>query len=211
MQKLTNLEKVKNIFLQKVRQCHYCNNQKLQKHISCCSGKAGFEFSFDNGKLIDYQDHYSNLGDIPFSVYYDFETTTGSMFFCLFVCLFVFFCFFFDVVSYCMITEFHPSIKLPRISIFRSFDQNKNDLESISHFQVIEYEFFNTEKEYFNRTTLKQLQQAAYSVSQKEKNTSLAEMFNIELKFTVDYQKFFSFNLKSHELDLDGKRIFITL
>ena len=57
-----------------------------------------------------------------------------------------------------MITEFHPSIKLPRISIFRSFDQNKNDLESISHFQVIEYEFFNTEKEYFNRTTLKQLQ-----------------------------------------------------
>ena len=43
---------------QKVRQCHYCNNyfvksfEKLQKHISCCSGKAGFEFSFDNGKLI---------------------------------------------------------------------------------------------------------------------------------------------------------------
>ena len=121
MQKLTNLEKVKNIFIQKVRQCHYCNNQKLQKHISCCSGKAGFEFSFDNGKLIDYQDHYSNLGDVPFSIYYDFETTTGSMFFCLFVCLFVFFVFF-DVMSYCMIIEFHPSIKLPRISIFRSFD-----------------------------------------------------------------------------------------
>ena len=95
MQKLTNLEKVKNIFLQKVRQCHYCNNQKLQKHISCCSGKAGFEFSFDNGKLIDYQDHYSNLGDIPFSVYYNFETTTGSMFFCLFVCLFGFLLLFF--------------------------------------------------------------------------------------------------------------------
>ena len=100
MQKLTNLEKVKNIFIQKVRQCHYCNNhfvksfEKLQKHISCCSGKAGFEFSFDNGKLIDYQDHYSNLGDVPFSVYYDFETTTGSTFFfvCLFVCLlFLFF------------------------------------------------------------------------------------------------------------------------
>ena len=119
-----------------------------------------------------------------------------------------------------MIIAFHPSNKLPRISIFRSFDQNENDLQVKmtfkmtfkwkwpSHFQVIEYDFFNSEKEYFNRTTLKQLQQAAYSVSQKEKNTSLAEMFNIELKFTVDYQKFFSFNLKSHELDLDGKRIF---
>ena len=108
-----------------------------------------------------------------------------------------------------MIIAFHPSIKLPRISIFKSFDQNKNDLQSISHFQVIEYDFFNTEKECFNRTTLKQLQQAAYSISQKEKNTSFAETFNIELKFTVDCIKnWFSFNLKSRELDLDGKRIF---
>ena len=108
-----------------------------------------------------------------------------------------------------MIIAFHPSIKLPRISIFKSFDQNKNDLQSISHFQVIEYDFFNTEKEYFNRTTLKQLQQAAYSISQKEKNTSFAETFNIELKFTVDCIKnWFSFNLKSCELDLDGKIIF---
>ena len=128
---------------QKVRQCHYCNNyfvksfEKLQKHISCCSGKAGFEFSFDNGKLIDYQDHYSNLGDVPFSVYYNFETTTGSA---------VFFYEKMYVVSYCMIIAFHPSIKLARISIFRSFDQNENDLQSISHFQVIEYYFFNTEK-----------------------------------------------------------------
>ena len=95
-----------------------------------------------------------------------------------------------------MIIAFHPSNKLPRISIFRSFDQNENDLQPISHFQVIEYDFFNSEKEYFNRTTLKQLHQAAYSVSQKEKNTSLAEVLNIELKFTVDYIKnWFSFKL----------------
>ena len=106
-----------------------------------------------------------------------------------------------------MIIAFHPSIKLLRISIFRSFDQNENDLQSISHFQVIEHDFFNTEKEYFNRITLKQLQQAAYSVSQKEKSTSLAEMFNIKLKFTVDCIKnWFSSNLKSRELDLDEKR-----
>ena len=34
--------------------------------------------------------------------------------------------------------------------------------------------------------TLKQLQDVAYSVFNKEKNTSLAKMFNVELKFTVD-------------------------
>ena len=40
----------------RARQCHYCNNffiksaEKMQKHLSCCAGKAGFTFSFDNGK-----------------------------------------------------------------------------------------------------------------------------------------------------------------
>ena len=69
------------------RQCHYCNNffnqkcRKMQKHLPVCSGKAGFTYSFGNGKIIDYQDHYKNLGDLTFSVYYDFETTTGSVVF----------------------------------------------------------------------------------------------------------------------------------
>ena len=69
------------------RRCHYCNNyfvkstENMEKHLSCCASKAGFTFSFDNGKIIDYQDHYKNLGDLPFTVYYGFETTTGSVVF----------------------------------------------------------------------------------------------------------------------------------
>ena len=65
----------------------------MQKHLSVCAGKAGFTFSFDNGKIIDYQDHYKNLGDVPFSVYYDFETTIGSVFFfrCKHVCVYLLF------------------------------------------------------------------------------------------------------------------------
>ena len=55
--------------------------EKMEKHVSCCAGQAGFTFSFDNGKVIDYQDNYKNLGDVPFSIYYDFETTTGSVVF----------------------------------------------------------------------------------------------------------------------------------
>ena len=41
------------------RQCHYCNNyfiksaEKIEKHLSCCAGKAGFTFSFGNGKIIE--------------------------------------------------------------------------------------------------------------------------------------------------------------
>ena len=113
-------------------QCHYCNNffiksaEKMQKHLSVCSGKAGFTYSFDNGKILDYQSHYKNLADLPFSVYYDFETTTGSVIF-------------FDanmyVVSYCIIVAFHPELSIPRIVILRSYDQNPNELISLTHFK----------------------------------------------------------------------------
>ena len=57
------------------RQCYYCNNffiksdEKMKKHLSVFAGKAGYTFSFDNGKIVDYQDHYKNFGDLPFSIY----------------------------------------------------------------------------------------------------------------------------------------------
>ena len=38
-------------------------------------------YSFDNGKIINYQDNFKKLGDLPLAVYYDFETTTGSVVF----------------------------------------------------------------------------------------------------------------------------------
>ena len=83
----------------------------MKEHLSCCVGKAGFTFSFDNRKVIDYQDHYSNLGDMPFSI--DFETTTGNagLFYAKMY-----------IVSYSIIATFHPDLSLPRINIFRSYD-----------------------------------------------------------------------------------------
>ena len=120
------------------RPCHYCNNYfvkspgKMKKHLSRCSGKAEFTFSFDNGKIIDYQDHYKNLGDVPFGIYYDFETATGSI---------VFFDARMFVVSYCMVVAFHPDLDLPRICIFRSCDQTHEQLTSLSHFEALEYIF----------------------------------------------------------------------
>ena len=93
--------------------------KKMKEHLSCCSGKAGFTFSFDNRKVIDYQDHYNNLGDIPFSIYFNFETTTGNVFF-FYAKMYV--------VSYSIIVAFHPDLSLPRINIFRSYDQSYSSL-----------------------------------------------------------------------------------
>ena len=74
---------------------------------------------------------------MSFSIYYDFETTTGSV---------VFFDAQMYVVSYCMVVTFHPDLKIPRLVIFRSYDQNPSALISLSHFQALEFNFFEDPK-----------------------------------------------------------------
>ena len=68
---------------------------------------------------------------------------------------------------------------------------------------------FNQKKRYLNFTTLRQLKTAASNVLRKESNTAFVEIFNVELKSTVDaIKKWFSDNKKSHELDFDDKALF---
>ena len=135
-----------------------------------------------------------NLGELPFSIYYDFETTTSGV---------VFFDSQMFVVSYCMVVAFHPDLKIPRLVIFQSYDQNLSTLTSLSHFQTLDFNFFEDPKN-FNKTTLKQLETAAFLVRNREKNTALAELFSVELKFTFDCLKFwFSKNHKVLDLVID--------
>ena len=106
----------------------------MQEHISCCAGQSGFGYSFDNGKIINYQDNFNKIGDLPFSIYYDFETTTGSA---------VFFDAKMYVVSYCIVIAFHPGLNLPHLFIYRAYDQTKEELESMVHFSTVQKDFFN--------------------------------------------------------------------
>ena len=81
-----------------------------------------------------------------------------------------------------MVVPFHPDLKIPR------YDQNQNALTSLSHFQALEFNFFE-DPENFDKTTLKQLEAVAFLVQNREKNTALPEMFSIELKLTIDCLK----------------------
>ena len=113
------------------------------------------------------------------------------------------------VVSYCIIIAFHPDLKIPRLIIFPSYDQNQNVLTSLSQFEALENNFFKDQKN-FDRTTLKQLEDAAFSVFNKEKNTALAEMFSVELKFTTGCLKnWFSRKNKVLDVELEQKSKFI--
>ena len=84
----------------------------MQKHLSICAAKEGITYSFDNGQIIDYQDNFKYQGNVPSSVYFDFETTAGDS---------VFFNSKMYVVSYCQIYAFHPASNLDKIVIYRSF------------------------------------------------------------------------------------------
>ena len=109
------------------------------------------------------------------------------------------------VISYCICVAFHPDLNLPHMFIYRAYDQTKSELESMVHFSVVQKDFLNFSESY-NLKTLKQLQDAVLLIFNRTRETALAEMFNIELKFTCDcLRKWFERNIKLTELDEDVK------
>ena len=83
------------------------------------------------------------------------------------------------VVSYCHIYWFYPALNLDKIVIFRSFQQTSEKLYDLSHFKEDNIPFFN-------KTTFYQLKDATFAVLACKNSTSFAELFLVELKFTVD-------------------------
>ena len=142
----------------------------MKHHIKICAAKEGITYCFDNGNIISFQDNFKYLGDAPLTVYFGFEITTGDT---------VFFHPKMFAVSYCQIYSFHPSLNLEKVVIYRSFQQSAEEIYDINHFRQEHVAFFD-------RATFFQLKDAASAVVAREKSTSLAELFSVELKFTID-------------------------
>ena len=49
-----------------------------EKNIENCSGRPGVVYNFNNQNLISYQDNFHAKGDVPFVIYFDFETTAPT-------------------------------------------------------------------------------------------------------------------------------------
>ena len=168
----------------------------MKRHVHVCAAKEGITYCFNNGEVISFQDNIKYLGDVPFTVYFDFETITGGTVL-------------FDpkmfVGSYCQVYSFHPSLNLEKIVIFRSFQQNAKEIYGLSHFRQEHVAFFD-------RTTFYQLKDAASAVLAREKSTPLAELSSVELKCTIDtLNAWFSNIIKPKFLDVNDnkKQIFI--
>ena len=57
------------------------SDDTMAKHNTVCAAKERIIYAFDNRKIISFQDNFKVLGDVPFTVYFDFETTTGDTLF----------------------------------------------------------------------------------------------------------------------------------
>ena len=134
----------------------------MQKHTKICVAKEEIVYTFENGKIISFQDNFRHLGDVPFTVYFDFETTTRDVVFSDPKMI---------VVSYCQIYSFYSSLNLGKIVIFRSFQQSLDEIYDLSHFR-------QKDIPYFDKVTFVQLKDAATAVLAREKSTSLAELLN---------------------------------
>ena len=64
-------------------QCYYCNKFfileiRQKKHINNCSGRPGVIYNFNNQNPVIYQDNFHAKVDVPFVVYFDYETTAPT-------------------------------------------------------------------------------------------------------------------------------------
>ena len=120
----------------KCYQCYYCNKffirEDRQKiHSKNCSGIPGVIYNFNNQNLISYQDNFNGKVDVPFVVYFDFETTAPTFNFLdpeqqkMFV------------VSYVMVVAFHPKLNLDRIIIQRSFAHSLEQLTTLVYLTLL--------------------------------------------------------------------------
>ena len=51
---------------------------RQKRHIQNCTGKPGTNYNFNNQCLISYQDNFGKKVDLPFVIYFDFETTAPT-------------------------------------------------------------------------------------------------------------------------------------
>ena len=162
----------------------------MEKHVKCCAGQASYSLVFDQS-VVNYQENFNTIGDVSFSIYYDFETTTGSVIYT-------------DakmyVVSYCMIVAFHAELKMSPLVIYRTSDQSLPKLHSLHYLNQVKKYFLS--HRYHNFKTKQQFEDCALATFNKQKNPVLSELFSVELKFVCDaLKRWFSAEVKQIEIN----------
>ena len=84
-------------------------------------------YRFENQNVQTFFDNVEFMGNMPFSIYFDFGTTCGKKGYS------------FDEdgtvypVSYAFVVAFHPSLNLDRTFVVRSFNHNFDQLNNVGY------------------------------------------------------------------------------
>ena len=159
-----------------IYECYYCNKffrakSKVENHLKVCSGKPGVVSNFCSRTITSFEDNYKLKGDVPFAIYFDFETTAPTdsdylnpeekkMF----------------VMSYVIVVAFHPHFNFERVIVQRSMCHPKKEMLSVNYLSREQFQFKPPE-------LAKQLYDQALFVLEKSSKNALATMFGIELAF----------------------------
>ena len=184
-------------------QCFGCNKffikrNALERHMKVCGHIPGITYIFENQNIQTFFNNMKFMGDIPFSIYFDLETTTGKKIYN------------FDEdatlysVSYAFVVAFHPSLKIEKIPVVRRFNHTFEQLNDVNYLsdEILPY---------IDPITTRQQRDYAVAVFNKKEKYLPIEMFFCELKFVIDLlkkwlaEKYFS---RYKELDLFSKQRF---
>ena len=132
-----------------------------------CSGVPDVIYNFNTQSLISFEDSFHAKGDLPFVIYFSFETTapTDNCFDPKQKTMFV--------VSYVMIVAFHPDLKLDKIIIQRSY------VHAIEQLTSLEY-FSQDQIKCINKDLAIQLKDIAFEVSKRKCKKTMGQMFCVE-------------------------------
>ena len=179
-------------------ECFYCNEfwvvkSRYEKHLRVCGKKPGVVYDFDFKNIVTFEDNFKCMGDLPFSVYADFETTAPTDDYLSPENKQIF------AVSYSLIFAWHPKLALPRQTVVRGYNHS---LDELSHMTYL------TSKQLAmrNQRTLHQLRDVIIDVHSRKRKNAIVEMFNIELKFACDILICW-FNNKLKKLNLANERV----
>ena len=114
------------------KQCFACNKffikrKSLERHLKICGCIPGIIYKFENQNIQLFFDHTKFMGDLPFAIYFDFETTSGKE-----IYRFEQDCSLY-LVSYSFVVAFHPCLDLDKIFVVRSFNHSFESLVDVGY------------------------------------------------------------------------------
>ena len=105
----------------------FIERKSLERHMNVCGHFPGIVYKFENLNIQTFFDNIKFMGDLPLSIYFDLETTTGKKVYN------------FDEdatlypVFYTFVMAFHPSLNIEKIPVIRSFNHSFEQLNYVSY------------------------------------------------------------------------------